>query len=77
MRGDRLGVDGLKGTEQALKNGQVETLFLDPNAANLSEEKRNELIRLAETTDAKLEMIEDHESFAAMGAIGALLRYKL
>ena len=77
VRGDRLGVSGLKGTEQALKNGQVETLLLDPNAENLPEEKRNELIRLAETTDAKIEMVENHEKFSAMEGIGGLLRYKI
>ncbi len=39
VRGDRLGVSGLKGTEQALKNGQVATLLLNPNAENLDEKK--------------------------------------
>ncbi len=77
VRGDRLGVAGLKGTEQALKNGQVATLLLDPNAENLDEKKRNDLIRLAETTGAKIEMVENHEKFAAMEGIGGLLRYKI
>ncbi|MDQ6785856.1 MAG: hypothetical protein M3033_03435 [Acidobacteriota bacterium] len=77
VRGDYLGVAGLKATEQALKNGQVSTLLLDPNAENLDENKRNELIRLAETTGAKIEIVENHEQFAALEGIGALLRYKI
>ncbi len=77
VRSDGLGVAGLKGTEQALENGQVETLLLDPNAKTFSEEKRNELIRLAETTNAKIEIVEHHEKFAALDGVGSLLRYKL
>lgn len=77
VRGGGLGVAGVSPTKQALENGQVETLLIDPQTANLDEETRNELIRLAETTDAGVEMVENHEKFAAIDGVGALLRYKL
>ncbi len=77
MRGDGLGVAGLNATTQALENGQVETLLLDANSSTLPDDVRNELIRLATTTGAKVEMVEGHEKFAAMEGVGGLLRYKL
>lgn len=77
MRGDGLGVAGIKATKQALENGQVEILLLDPQAKILDSDTRNEMIRLAETSGATVEMIEDNEKFAAMQGIGGLLRYKL
>ncbi len=77
MRGDGLGVAGLNATTQALKNGQVETLLLDPNSDAFSQDIRNDVIRLAATTGANIEMVEGNEKFAAMEGVGGLLRYKL
>lgn len=77
VRGDYLGVAGLEATEKALKNGQVSTLLLDPDAPSLAKDKRNELIRSAETTGANVEMVENHEAFREMSGVGALLRYKV
>ncbi len=77
MRGDGLGVAGLNATVQALKNGQVETLLLDPRSEAFTDNERNELIRLAATTSANVEMVEGNEKFAAMEGVGGLLRYKL
>jgi peptide chain release factor subunit 1 len=77
VRGGRLGVSGVNPTKQALENGQVEMLLIDPQADNLDEETREELIRLAATTGSTVEMVEDHENFAAMDGVGGLLRYKL
>ncbi|HLM62034.1 MAG TPA: hypothetical protein VK308_14605 [Pyrinomonadaceae bacterium] len=51
-------------------------LLIDLQTENLDEETRNELIRLA-TTGAKVEMVENHEKFAAMDGVGGLLRYKI
>jgi hypothetical protein len=77
VRENSLGVAGINLTKKALENGQVETLLLDPQSETLDHDTRNELIRLAETTGAKVEMIEDNEKFAAMQGVGGLLRYKL
>jgi hypothetical protein len=77
MRGDGLAVAGIHSTKTALENGQVETLLIDPQSEILDHDTRNELIRLAETNGATVEMIEDNENFAAMQGVGGLLRYKL
>ena len=77
MRGDGLAVAGINLTKKALENGQVEILLIDPQSEILDHDTRNELIRLAETTGANVEMIEDNEKFAAMQGVGGLLRYKL
>ncbi len=77
MRGGGLAVAGIHSTKTALENGQVETLLLDPQSKILDQDTRNELIRLAETTGATVEMIQDNEKFAAMQGVGGLLWYKL
>ena len=77
VRGRGLGVSGDNPTKQALENGQVEMLLIDPNTENLDNETREELIRLAATTGAAVEMVENHEKFAAMDGVGGLLRYKI
>ncbi len=77
VRGDGLGVAGINLTKKALENGQVETLLIDPQSEKLDHDTRNELIRLAETNGATVEMVEDNEKFAAMQGAGGLLRYKL
>ncbi len=77
MRGDGLAVAGIDLTKEALENGQVENLLIDPQSEILDHDTRNELIRLAETSGAMVEMIEDNEKFAAMQGVGGLLRYKL
>ncbi len=77
VRGRGLGVSGVNPTRQALENGQVETLLIDPNTENLDEKTRNELLRLAVATGANVEMVENHEKFAAMDGVGGLLRYRI
>ena len=77
IRGGGLGVAGINLTKKALKNGQVEILLMNPESEKLDYDTRNELIRLAETTGAKVEMVENNEKFEAMQAVGGLLRYKL
>jgi len=72
-----LGVIGAKATKAALENGQVETLLLDASSDSLTEAIRNELIRLASATGADVDMVENHEKFASVGGIGALLRFKI
>lgn len=64
-------------TKQALENGQIETLLIDPQTENLDEETRNELIRLAATSGANVEMVKNHENFRALDGVGGLLRYRI
>ncbi len=76
VRSDGLGVAGLDATRQALDGGQVDLLLLDASA-ELDDDQRNELIRLAATTGADVEVVEAHPGLARLGGVGALLRYRL
>lgn len=76
VRGDGLAVAGINLTKEALVNGQVETLLIDPKSEKLDLDMRNELIRIAETHGAKVEMVEENEKFEGMQGVGGLLRYK-
>jgi peptide subunit release factor 1 (eRF1) len=69
-------VAGLEATREALGNGQVDLLLLDA-AAELDDDHRNDLIRLAATTGADLEVVEGHSGLSRFGGVGALLRYRL
>ena len=51
--------------------------MIDPDTANLDNEAREGLIRLAATTGANVEMVENHEKFAALDGVGGLLRFKI
>jgi peptide subunit release factor 1 (eRF1) len=75
VRADGLGVAGTRRTRRALEYGQVDTLLLS-EAADLDEETRGELVRLATTTGAGLEVVAGHEAFEHLGGVGALLRYR-
>ncbi len=77
VRGNGLGISGVGPTRQALENGQVETLLLDPDSTNLNEDVREELIRLAATTGADVEIVQEHPVFSKMDGVGGLLRYKI
>lgn len=76
VRSDGLGVAGLEATRQALGNGQVDFLVLDATA-ELDVGQRNELVRLAATTGAEVEVVEKHSGLDRFGGVGALLRYRL
>jgi peptide chain release factor subunit 1 len=75
VQADGLGVDGLERTQAALEHGQVDVLVLDDEVP-LDGETRNELIRLAATTGADVEVVEQHLVLRELGGVGALLRYK-
>lgn len=75
VQADGLGVDGLERTRSALEHGQVDVLVLDEEVP-LDPETRNELIRLAATTGADVEVVQQHEALSNLGGVGALLRYK-
>jgi peptide subunit release factor 1 (eRF1) len=74
IRRHGLGVSGVVNTRRALQAGQVDTLILnDTLDPRLSEE----LIKLAEATDAHVEFIrEGSKVLETLGNVGALLRYK-
>jgi peptide subunit release factor 1 (eRF1) len=76
VRGGGLAVSGMKHTHRALENGQVDTLVLADDG-DIPEERRNELIQLAATTSAGVEVVEGHESLRQLGGVGALLRYQI
>ena len=75
VRSDGLGVAGLERTRTALEHGQVDVLLLDPEA-DIGDETRRELIRLAATTGADVELVENHVRFQEMGGVGAMVRYR-
>jgi hypothetical protein len=75
VRGDGLGSAGLRATRKALEQGQVDTLLLE-SSAELDEETRAELVRLAATTSAEVSVVEDHPGLRQLGGVGALLRYR-
>jgi peptide chain release factor subunit 1 len=74
VRRGGLGVAGIEATGKALERGQVDTLLLDEQAVGPVE--RKELVRLAATTAADVEVVQDAPSLAEMGGVGALLRYR-
>lgn len=76
VRSGGLGTTGLENTQRALRNGQVDELLLDPEA-DLDDHIRNDLIRLATTTGANVEMVPGHSVLQQLGGVGALLRYRL
>jgi len=75
IRADGLGMAGRQETHLALEQGQVATLLLDP-AAELSDEARSELVRLAARSNSAVEIVAGHEAFGRLGGVGALLRYR-
>ncbi len=75
VRAGGLGVAGVAATRAALERGQVDTLLLDPQA-EVDEETRGALVRLAAATSGGVEVVEGHEPFRRLGGVGALLRYR-
>lgn len=75
VRADALGVAGLDHTREALGHAQVDVLVLVATAA-IDAETRNELIRLAVTTGADVEVIEEHAALERLDGVGALLRFR-
>lgn len=75
LAGD-LGVTGLDDTMAALEAGQVDELVIDETAP-IDEALRNELVRQASLTDARVEVVRDHEGLRRFEGVGATLRYRL
>lgn len=76
VRSDGLGVARLDATREALANGQVDVLVVDATA-DVDEQQRDDLIRLAATTGAEVEIVDGHAGLGRFGGVGALLRYRL
>jgi len=54
---------------------RVDLLLLEANS-DVDDEQRNELIRLAATAGADIEVVEAHAGLTRFGGVGALLRYR-
>lgn len=75
-RSGGLGVTGLDDTMKALEFGQVDELVLD-EAAPIEDELRTELVRQAALTDARVELVRDHDGLGRFGGVGATLRFRI
>lgn len=75
LAGD-LGVTGVDDTMAALEAGQVDELIID-ETASLDETLRAELVRQASLTDARVEIVRDHDGLRRFEGVGATLRYRI
>jgi Bacterial archaeo-eukaryotic release factor family 10/eRF1 domain 3 len=76
VRSDGLGVAGLDATRKALDIGQVDTLVIS-DGAEIDDDARNDLVRLAATSGAEVQVVDDHEGLDRLGGIGGALRYRI
>jgi peptide chain release factor subunit 1 len=83
-RAGGLGVAGIDDTRLALEMGQVEELLITADAPSLdahggtdAETLANELVSKAQQTSARIRFIEDPALLAAVGGVGAILRFTL
>jgi peptide chain release factor subunit 1 len=75
-RAGDLGVVGVDRTMTALEMGQVDELVID-EAADLPDELREELIRQATLTSARVEVVRDHQGLRRHDGVGATLRFRI
>jgi hypothetical protein len=75
-RAGDLGVTGMDATMAALEAGQVDELVID-ETAEIDEDLRGELIRQAALTDARVEMVREHEGLLRHEGVGATLRFRI
>ncbi len=75
VRSHGLGVVGLEATRAMLATGQVDTLVMTDDA-EMDLATRNELVRLALATRARVEPIGEHAILSHNDGVGALLRYR-
>ncbi|MGI8658190.1 MAG: Vms1/Ankzf1 family peptidyl-tRNA hydrolase [Candidatus Limnocylindria bacterium] len=74
-RADDLGTVGMDRTMAALEAGQVDELVID-ETVEIDEDLRAELVRQAALTDARVEVVRDHDGLRRHEGIGATLRYR-
>ncbi|MGQ0607576.1 MAG: baeRF10 domain-containing protein [Chloroflexota bacterium] len=75
-RAGDLGVTGIDATMAALEAGQVDELVID-DSAPIEEELRAELVRQASLTDARVEIVHEHEGLLRFEGVGATLRFRV
>ena len=75
-RAGDLGVTGIDATMAALEAGQVDELVID-ETAGIDEDLRAELVRQASLTDARVEIVRDHEALRRREGVGATLRFRI
>jgi peptide chain release factor subunit 1 len=76
VRRGGLGAAGRDAVVRALERGQVDLLLIE-EAAMIGDEERAELIRLAGSTGADVEVVRDSEPLRELGGVAALLRYRV
>jgi peptide chain release factor subunit 1 len=76
VRAGELGVAGVEPTMQALEAGQVHELVL-LDGAEIDEDLRAELVRQAALTDARVEVVPEHEGLRRLGGVAATLRFRI
>jgi peptide subunit release factor 1 (eRF1) len=76
VRAGDLGVAGIDTVSRALEWGQVDELVLD-DSIEIDEELKRELVRQAALTGAQVVTIDGHAGLAALGGVGATLRFKV
>ena len=75
LRAGDLGVTGIDATMAALEAGQVDELVID-ETARIDEDLRAELVRQASLTDARVEVVHEHEGLLRYEGVGATLRFR-
>jgi peptide chain release factor subunit 1 len=75
-RAGDLGVTGIDATMAALEAGQVDELVVD-ETAGIDEDLRAELVRQASLTDARVEVVRDHDALRRREGVGATLRFRI
>ena len=75
-RAGDLGVAGINDTMGALDAGQVDELVIDETAP-IDEDIRGELVRQAALTNARVEIVRDHEDLRRYEGVAATLRYRI
>jgi peptide subunit release factor 1 (eRF1) len=75
-RSGDLGVTGINATTAALEAGQVDELVIDETAP-IDDDLRGELLRMATLTDARVEVVQEHEALLRHEGVGATLRFRI
>lgn len=70
-----LGVVGITATMTALEAGQVDELVID-EGVTMDDDLRTALVRQASLTDARVEIVHEHEALARHDGVGATLRFR-
>lgn len=77
QRGGPLAVAGFQASREALSRGQGDVLILaaDYDRTFGDQSERDELVWLAQSSDCKVEVVNDPTALRRLGGVGCLLRY--